>query len=194
MDNEGYDITVFPGVYPPSEDTYLLLDSLEIRSDDAFLEIGCGAGLITMVAAMKTHDVVSIDSSLEAVRNTIQNLKTKDLHKNCQVIESDLLSALAPSSKFSLIVFNPPYLPQDDEHTNLDHALIGGRRGSELTQRFIRQAAEHLTAGGRVFLVVSTIGDIDSIRKTMTECGFEIEIVAEAPLFFEKIQVLKGRL
>jgi len=187
-------IIVFPGVYPPSEDTYLLLDALDIRQEDVFLEVGCGAGLITLTAARQTQNVVSVDSSFEAVHNTLENLKRFDLSNNCQIIESDLLGALAPSTKFSMIVFNPPYLPQDDEHTTLDHALIGGQTGTELTQRFVRQAAEHLLREGRVFVVVSNLSNVDSIRETMIACGFMIDTVAEESLFFEKIQVLRGIL
>jgi len=187
-------ITVFPGVYPPSEDTYLLLDTIDIRKDDEFLEVGCGAGLITLTAAGITRSIVSVDSSLEAVRNTIENLKRNDLYNDCHVIESDLLGALAPSIKFSVIIFNPPYLPLDDEQTDFDHALVGGKVGTELTQRFVKQAVNHLLSAGRIFVVVSNLADIDSIRRTMIECGFEVEMVSEKSLFFEKIQVLRGIL
>lgn len=194
VDDEQHEITIFSGVYPPSEDTYLLFDAIDIKPEDEFLEIGCGAGLITLNAAVKAHSVMGIDSSLEAVRNTLENLRRNDLCNNCNVIESDLLGALAPTVKFSLIVFNPPYLPQDDEHTGLDHALIGGQTGTELTLRFIRQAVGHLTSKGRMFLVVSSLSDIDSIREAMTECGLSVDVVSEKSLFFEKIQVLRGIL
>jgi release factor glutamine methyltransferase len=192
--SDRHNITVFPGVYPPSEDTYLLLDALEIRPDDTFLEVGCGAGLITLTAAKTTPNVVSVDSSLEAVRNTLENLKRNSLYGKCHIFESDLLGAITPTVKFSLIVFNPPYLPQDDERTDLDHVLIGGFTGTELTQRFIRQAVNHLVIGGRIFVVVSNLADIDSIRNTMIHCGFVVESVSEESLFFEKIQVLRGIL
>ena len=194
MDKNKDRIIVYPDVYPPSEDTYLLLDALEIKSDDVFLEIGCGAGLITMTVSKKSRSVVSVDSSFDAVHNTVENLRSNNLYYNCHVFEADLLSAITPSAKFSLIVFNPPYLPQDDDHTDLDHALIGGLKGTELTQRFIRQAVEHLVIGGRVFVVVSNLTDIDLIRETMRECGLSVETVSEASMFFEKIQVLKGVL
>jgi len=192
VDNDRPNITVFPGVYPPSEDTYLLLDALDIRQDDAFLEVGCGAGLITLIAAKKSRSIVSVDSSFEAVHNTLENLKRNNLQHYCHIIESDLLGALAPSIKFSLIVFNPPYLPETNDYTDLDHALVGGRTGVELTQRFIRQAADHLLKGGRIFVVVSNLANVESIRKTMIECGFVVDIVSEESLFFEKIQVLRG--
>ncbi len=194
MDEDKYDVIVFPGVYSPSEDTYLLLDSLEITPEEIFLEVGSGAGLVSLAAAKKAQTVVSIDCSLDAVRNTMENLTRNNLNNNCHVIESDLLDALNNSAKFSLIVFNPPYLPDDGEHTDLDHALVGGKTGAELTQRFITQAVNHLVLGGRILVVLSTLADRDSIQKLMIKCGLIVETVSEAPLFFEKIQVLKGTL
>ncbi len=189
-----YNIIVFPGVYPPSEDTYLLLDSLEIKPGDVFLEVGSGAGLITLAAARTARFIVSIDCSFDAVNNTIENLRRNNLYNNCHVIESDLLDALSQSAKFSLIVFNPPYLPEDGERTDLDHALIGGETGTELTQRFVMQAMKHLISGGRILVVLSTLADKDSIQKIMIKCGLEVETVSERSLFFEKIQVLRGTL
>ncbi len=186
--------TIFPDVYPPSGDTYLLLDSIHISSDDEFLEVGCGAGLITLKGAEKARSATSIDISLDAVRNTKENLRRKGLEQKCVVFQSDLLTSFSSSTKFSLIVFNPPYLPDDDMSTNLDHALIGGHTGAEVTQRFILQVVNHLIKGGCVFVVVSTLADSEAIRKTMIDCGLSVETVSEEPQFFEKIQVFKGTL
>ncbi len=188
------DFTVFSGVYPPSGDTYLLLDSIEVGSNDMFLEVGCGAGLITLKGAREARSAVAVDVSLDAVRNTKENLRRVGLEHKCVVFQSDLLTSLNSLAKFSLIVFNPPYLPADDMSTSLDHALIGGETGAEVTRRFIPQAVEHLVRDGRLFVVVSTLADSDSIRSKMSECGLRVEMVSEEPLFFEKIQVLKGTL
>jgi len=194
VDDGRPDIIVFPGVYPPSEDTYLLLDALDIRDDDSFLEVGCGTGFISVTVARRINNAVCIDTSLDAVLNTQENLRRNNLHRKCHVIESDLLDALSPSAKFSLIVFNPPYLPDDDEDTDLDHALVGGETGVEITQRFIEQAIEHLTSEGRVYVVVSSLANIDSIFQTMVKHRLTIDTVSEEPMFFEKIQVLRGTL
>lgn len=194
MDDDRTKLMVFPGVYPPSEDTYLLLDAMQVGPDDVFLEVGSGAGLITLAAAKITRTVVSIDISLDAVRNTKKNLEKNGLYDHCQVIESDLLDTLSTSFKFSLMVFNPPYLPHDDEKTDFDNAFIGGITGAELTLRFIRQAVAHLMRAGRILVVVSSLADVDMIRRTMTECGFIVERISESSMFFEKIQVLGGVL
>ncbi|MFW9809216.1 MAG: HemK2/MTQ2 family protein methyltransferase [Candidatus Thorarchaeota archaeon] len=188
------DFTVFPGVYPPSGDTYLLLDSIQVKSDDEFLEVGCGAGLITLSGARTAKNAVGVDVSLDAVRNTKENLRRAGLDQKCSVFQSDLLTSLNSQAKFSLIIFNPPYLPADDISTGLDHALIGGETGAEVTRRFIPQAVDHMVKGGRVFVVVSTLADNGSIMDTMSTCGLHVEMVSEEPLFFEKIQVLKGTL
>ncbi len=185
---------VFPDVYPPSGDSYLLLDSIHVASDDDFLEVGCGAGLVTLKGAKNAQTAVGVDVSLEAVRNTRENLKRNGLDQKCAVFQSDLLTSFNSSAKFTVVVFNPPYLPKDDMSTGLDHALIGGDTGAEVTQRFIPQVADHLKEDGRVYVVVSTLADSKSIWKTMEECGFVVEMVSEEPMFFEKIQVLRGTL
>ena len=76
--SESFDFDVFDGVYPPAADTYLLLDTITIKPTDSVLDVGCGAGLATLVAASRALQVVSIDISLLAVRNTSENLRKMD--------------------------------------------------------------------------------------------------------------------
>jgi len=190
--SESFKLDVNDGVYPPAADTYLLLDAIAIDSSDIVLDVGCGAGLATLVAASKAQRVVSVDISHQAVKNTTQNLRNNGLGQNVSIIQSDLFSGLSDTGKFSMIMFNPPYLPADEMSTDMDHALIGGEDGSELTEIFVNQASSYLVQGGRLYVVVSTLENIDAIIKTFNDNNFQVEQVNETSLFFEKIQVLKG--
>jgi len=156
------------------------------------LEIGCGAGLGTVLAASRARSVIGIDISLEAVRNTKKNIKQNHQENNAEAFQTDLMSAVSTKSKFSVIMFNPPYLPEDESTTTMDHAHIGGEQGSEIAQRCINQASKHLYDEGRFYVVVSNLANIDAIVKTFEAAGFQVEFVAEKSLFFEKIQVIKG--
>ena len=189
--SESFKIEVLDGVYPPAADTYLLLDAIVIEPADVILDVGCGVGLATLVAASKAQRVISLDISHLAVRNTIQNLRRNDLGFNVSVVQSDLFSGLSNSTKFSMIMFNPPYLPADKMTTEMDHALIGGEDGSEITERFVREASAFLERDGRLYVVVSTLENVDAITKVFHDNGFQVERVNETSLFFEKIQVLK---
>ncbi len=190
--SESFDFDVFDGVYPPAADTYLLLDTITIKPTDSVLDVGCGAGLATLVAASRALRVVSIDISLLAVRNTSANLRKNGLGHNVAIVQSDLFKGLSNAAKFSMIMFNPPYLPEDDMNTEMDHALVGGEDGSELTERFVNEASSHLVEDGILYVIVSTLEDTDAIIRTFNENNFQVEQVNETPLFFEKIQVLKG--
>ena len=190
--SESFKIEVLDGVYPPAADTYLLLDAIVIEPADVILDVGCGVGLATLVAASKAQRVISLDISHLAVRNTIQNLRRNDLGFNVSVVQSDLFSGLSNSTKFSMIMFNPPYLPADKMTTEMDHALIGGEDGSEITELFVREASAFLERDGRLYVVVSTLENVDAITKVFHDNGFQVERVNETSLFFEKIQVLKG--
>jgi release factor glutamine methyltransferase len=190
--SESFDFDVWQGVYEPAADTYLLLDAITINPTDSVLDVGCGAGLASLVAASKAKRVVSIDISFLAVRNTSENLRKNGLEQNVSVLQSDLFIGLSDDVKFTMMMFNPPYLPADGMNTEMDHALIGGPEGSELTERFVKEAAIHMVNNGRLYVVVSSLANTDAIIKTLNENNFQVEQVNETPLFFEKIQVLKG--
>ncbi len=189
---EDLDFRVDSGVYAPVEDTFLLIDAIDFDRDDVFLDVGCGAGLLTLGAARIAKRVVAIDISLEAAWNTLRNLERNGLDLPCSVMQSELLGSIPPAALFSVIAFNPPYLPYDGTTTDMDHALLGGVNGTELAERFIQQAVRHLQKGGSIFVVSSSLANIKDLKNVMVNCGLDIDIVASLSIFFEKIQVLKG--
>ena len=194
MKKPDWDFVLFDDVYPPSEDTFLLLDSIVISKDDTVLEVGCGSGFITVNLCKTVKRMVSLDISLEAVRNTQENLRRNDLLHKCELIQLDLLSGIDRKCKFSMIVFNLPYLPKDGLGTRMDHALVGGSVGIELTEQFIHEAVLHMQHNGSLYVVVSSLADISRVKQLLHQYGFQITTVDEENIFFEKLCVLKGIL
>ncbi len=187
-----FDIVVYPTVYPPSDDTYLLYDHVELKGASSFLEIGCGTGVLTLKAAKNVDRVIATDISLDAVLNTIENLYRNGMEHRASVLQCDLLSAFNDNVKFSIIAWNPPYLPKGDIDTSLDDALVGGEKGNENIMRLLPEIPAHLEKDGALYLVISSLSDPDEITWLMKHLRLEVEVVAEKRLFFENLLLLKG--
>ncbi len=187
-------VDVHPGVYPPGEDTYILQDAIEVAPQDVVLDMGCGSGYISLNLIDAVKRIVSLDLQYNAVVNTYENLKRHQAFHKVSVMQSDLFDAISPSFKFSIVAFNPPYLPADDERTSMDPALVGGELGIEVSKRFIDQVGNHLAFEGRVYLVASSLADVGLLKESMESVGLETDIAAEESLFFERLVVLRGIL
>lgn len=166
-------------IYEPAEDSYLLAESLteyltknKVKS---FLEIGCGSGVQLEVAKkMGVKNILGIDINKKAV------LHCKKLGFNCKL--SNLFSNI--SGKFDLIIFNPPYLSEDKKEPQSSKiATTGGKRGSEIINRFLRQAYKFLNRRGRILLLAS------SFTKGIKFDNYNKKIIATKKLFFEKLFV-----
>ena len=70
-------ISADPDVYPPSEDSILFIESLDIHTGEKVLEIGCGSGVVSIHCALNGAEVMCGDINPKAVelarRNGVQN-------------------------------------------------------------------------------------------------------------------------
>lgn len=182
-----------PNVYDPAEDTMLLAKNLDVRINDRVLEIGVGSGYISLVASQKAESIFGIDINPHAVRLAKINAKQNNV-TNVEFIVGDLFTAIR--GKFSLIIMNPPYLPQsvDDEHGPIDYSWNGGKDGRYLTERFIKEVDNYLGNNGRIQIIQSTLSGYDKTINALCKKGFEVEIQDEQSFFFEKLYLIMARL
>ena len=82
------EITVLPEVYPPSEDSILLIESLDVKEGERILEIGPGSGVVSIHCAKNGCSVTAADVNPHAVECTILNSKRNDV--DITVLHSDL--------------------------------------------------------------------------------------------------------
>jgi len=172
-------------VYPPSEDSELLLETAlkEVREDDVVLEVGVGSGFVSEKIKDKCKLLIATDINPFACKVARE--------KGIDVIRADLVKGL--KYKFTLILFNPPYLELDEDERKgdwLEKAIDGGKHGIEVMCRFLDLVRDVLAENGRIILIVSSF-NIPHIFKEIERRGFRWEIVAKRYLFFEELYALK---
>ncbi|RAP52324.1 MAG: methyltransferase [Methanosphaera sp. rholeuAM270] len=177
-------------VYPPAEDTFLLIDNLSIDATDDVLEIGTGSGLVSIFASLQCNTVTSTDINPHAIECARNNVELNN-RTNIRIIESDLFENV--TEKYDLILFNTPYLPVSmEEHSddNYSKAWDGGESGREVIDRFIDEAPIYLKKNGRIQIVQSSLSDNEKTLSEFEKKGFEVEITAIEHVFFEDITLI----
>lgn len=173
-----------PEVYPPSDDSLLLIEALEIAPGQRVLELGCGSGVVAIHCALAGATVTAGDINPRAVALTRRNAAANGATVEC--VETDVYSRIA--GRFDLIVFNLPYLPVDEEGA-LAKAWSGGNDGLGPLPRLLAEAPAHLLPGGRVVVVASTL--MDQQKTAALLAPYRVRVLRTLPLFFEELQVLE---
>jgi release factor glutamine methyltransferase len=174
-------------VYPPSDDSILLIESLDVRESERVLEIGCGSGVVSIHCARNGCSVTAGDINPKAVELARRNASLNGV--DIDVFETDVYSAI--DGRFDTIVFNLPYLPVDEDGL-LARSWSGGPDGLGPLPDLLEGAPEHLNDDGRVVVVVSSLMDTQELWDLLDR--YDVRTLGELKLFFEKLAVLEIRL
>jgi release factor glutamine methyltransferase len=172
-------------VYSPREDSYLLESAVKKVAAGRFLDLGCGSGIQGLAAAEKGCRVTCSDADAEAVEAARKEFAERGL--KAEFVVGDLFEGV--DGAFDCIAFNPPYLPGDKGHSDLD----GGEKGLCTTKRFLKRVNAHLAEGGVVLLVATSLcGQDEELKKLLLDEGFKVSVEGTQSFFFEKLCVLKA--
>ncbi len=187
-------------IYPPSEDSELLLEAAlqEVRMEDDVLEVGVGSGFVSSQLLDECRFLLGTDISPLAVRVARK--------KGVEVIRTQFAQCI--EKKFNLILFNPPYLELEEREKGeegdkgeneskgedwMRKAIDGGKDGTEITSRFLSEVGDVLAPEGRIILIISST-NFPHIEKEIENCGFVYETLLKKRVFFEELYALKLRL
>jgi release factor glutamine methyltransferase len=176
------DIEECEEVYPPKEDTFLLLGVLDVIPGERVLEMGCGTGLVSCHLAAGGGVLTAADINPKAVECTRANLRRNGLPG--EVVESDLFADVL--GRFDLIVFNPPYLSVEEDGP-LEKAWAGGKEGVDVLIPFLAGARERLNPGGRIVLLLSSEMGRSALDNALE--GFSRRHLGSRHYFFEDLWV-----
>jgi len=170
-------------IYSPAEDSCFLSESIVFDFKDKMLkalDMGSGSGFQAKTLIGKGIDPKKI-TLVDINPKVIVHLK-KNFPKS-RTIKSDLF--LKVNGKYDLIVFNPPYLPEDKYDQGMDTS--GGKEGDETIVEFLKQLNKHLNKDGKCFLLTSSLTPMTKIKQEFK--NYNVKIVAHKKLFFEELFV-----
>ena len=151
-------------VYDPSDDTFLILENATPHG--SVLEVGSGSGIISVFFALLGFSATAVDINPEAVKCTLHNADLNGVSVNATT--GNLFDGVG---MFDTVIFNPPYLPTDDDFGGSEQ-WNGGSDGFMVTRPFLRELPSHLKRDGECFLILSSLTDIGSIMGEFQDLKF----------------------
>jgi len=185
----GLELDCLDEVYLPSEDSIFLAENLLVDDSHRILDVGTGTGIIALTAARDAAHVLGVDVNPDSVLCAKQNAERNGI-ENARFLVSDLFENV--DEKFDLVVFNPPYIPVEEEG-KLEAAWSGGEGGRRLINRFLDVVGDYLTDDGRFNLLFSSLNDREKVEESFARNEFKIYVPAEKKLFFETLYLAEGK-
>ncbi|MBU3189062.1 methyltransferase [Clostridium bowmanii] len=116
--------------------TLAMLSTVEFKADDKVLDLGCGYGIVGILAAkiVGATNVVMTDIDVAAVKLASENITLNDV-EGVKLYQSDGFKNM-DDKEFNLILSNPPY--------HVDFSV---------PKEFIEKGFNRLEVGGKMFMV-----------------------------------------
>jgi len=167
--------------YPPSEDTFFMVDNIENEKGNFALDVGSGSGYLTKLLSENFSFVVGTDINFDVLKD--QTYKTENI-VCCN--GSDALRI-----KFDFIVCNLPYLATDEI---LDIATDGGKDGFEIPKKILDSVIGNMAENGRFVFVTSSLSNYQKLIEYAQKLGLKTRIIAKKKLFFEELILVEAQL
>ena len=169
-----------PGVFKPHTDSLMLGEQVRreplVRGD--VLDLCTGSGVLAITAALSgASSVTAVDVSRRSLLAVQLSAICNGVH--VETVRGNLFDSMQ-GRRFDLIVSNPPYLPGQSDvlpSRGPARAWEGGSDGRRFIDRICAEVSDHLTPGGVLLLLHSSVcGE----RATMTRLrgqGFDVDLV-----------------
>ena len=145
---------------PETEELVKLILDENPKENLKVLDIGTGSGAIALALAKNRPDwtITAADISQDALDLAMENANNQGL--TLFFIKSNCFSEI--SSKYDIIVSNPPYISRVDEaevglnvlHSEPHLALFADEDGLAIYRRIAEESKDYLNDGGKIYLEI----------------------------------------
>lgn len=171
------DIFVRNGVFSPdpllTNSTSILLRHIPDVTGKTVLDLGSGTGIIAIRCAMNgAQRVVASEINPVAIDNLHENIQHHRVNERIEIRQSDLFTQIPET--FDCILANLPIV--DTVWSQEEGAA------QRLVERFILEAPNHLTEGGKACLTWNSFCDMKSLRNALAASPFHVKEFREETL------------
>jgi release factor glutamine methyltransferase len=151
---QGIEVMVHPEVFPPhlTLSTKILLDfisGLDLQNK-TFLELGCGCGIISLLASKKGAIVTASDINKIALEYLEKSSEKNHLAVSC--VYSNLFENLQDKN-FDYIIINPPYYPKNAKNIKEQAWFCG--EDFQFFEDLFYQLPNYLSSENQTYIILS---------------------------------------
>jgi release factor glutamine methyltransferase len=185
---DGFKLKIFKGVFHPkfffSSKYFYEFLSNKTLAGKAFLEIGCGSGILSLLALRKGAAVTAVDVDPKAVENTNLNFQRNfnSRQTGFKVLQSDVFSGLQ-AEVFDMIVINPPYYFRKVD-VDAQLAWYCGENG-EYFEKLFSGLRQHVHDSTQIYMILAENAEISRIKEMATLHGIGFVTVDQRKIRFE---------
>ncbi len=177
------------GVWHPPPSTMELAQMLDVRPGERVLELGCGTGLLSIVAAkLGAAHVTAADLDSDALQAAKRNAARNGVENRIDFRAGSWYEALrgadpirSGDARFDVIIATPPQTPGPAPFG----LKYGGREGTANIFKIIRGAPGVLNPDrGRLWLMAISLADPDEVWRRLKGCFSEVLLMRETDRIF----------
>lgn len=160
------DLRVGRATFRPSTISSLLADALHFDPGSVVVDVGCGSGILSIIAAkLGASRVYGVDAAAETVEIATANAEAQGVGDKVQFAQGDMFDPLDSSIKADVVIGDVSGIPDEIASVSgwFPSGLSGGPTGAELPMRMIEESKRLLKKGGSLFLPTGSLQDEKSI-------------------------------
>jgi release factor glutamine methyltransferase len=173
----GKNFVVLPDVFPPSNDSKVLVQNLPEPNGLTVLDIATGCGVIAVFAALRgASNVTAVDINPISVNCAKLNVTNHGFCDRVNVQLSDLFEQLSPSIPFDVITANLPF------RKKFAPDIVASAQWDtdfELHRRFFSQAANFLNPQGRLYMPQPNYPELYETLNLAQSAGFKTKEIGK---------------
>jgi methylase of polypeptide subunit release factors len=176
------ELLVGDATFRPSTISTLLADALVVRPGSVVVDVGCGSGILSIIAAkLGAGHVVGVDAAEGTVEVAGANAAAHGVADRVEFIQGDMFEPLDPDLQPDVIIGDVSGIPDEIAAVSgwFPSGLSGGPTGAELPMRMIEESKRLLKKGGRLFLPTGSLQDEVSILERAKHAFGSMKQLAE---------------
>ena len=202
VDGVQFALELWPDVFRPTSTSELIAQTLTIRPGEVVIDVGCGSGFFSVLAAKcGASKVYALDIMPQAVALTKRNAERNGVGSRIEALTGSLFESI-PKVKADLIIddvsevaeeiaratpWYPPSIPS------------GGPDGAALTVDMLRDAPSHLMPRGRLIFPILSLANeqriLEAAQRWFTDLHMRAQRLFPIPKSLsEALGRLTGRL
>jgi methylase of polypeptide subunit release factors len=160
------DLKVGRATFRPSTISTLLADALDFEPGSVVVDVGCGSGILSIIAAkLGASRVYGVDAAEGTVEVASANAESHGVGDKVVFAQGDMFDPLDPDIEADVVIGDVSGIPDEIAFASgwFPSGLAGGPTGAELPMRMIEESKRLLKRGGSLFLPTGSLQDETSI-------------------------------